>query len=102
MNETERSEELNAGQCSKFMPVQSSWDASRFERLQGSAIPWSMIEPHNATAKANHGGQDLEQLARRGGVSACEALAILDDRPWVEMEVGYAHAELNRRLNNYY
>lgn len=33
-------------------------------------------------AELNHCGQAPEELARRGGVSFCEALAILEDKPW--------------------
>ncbi len=47
-------------------------------------LPWSIIEPHEAQALKNH-GQTLERLAERGGLSACEAVAILEDRSWHRM-----------------
>jgi len=46
-----------------------------------SEIPFAMLVPHEAQAKRNH-YQSLDRLAQRGGLSACEALAILEDRPW--------------------
>lgn len=44
-------------------------------------VPFAMLVPHEAQARANH-GQSLGQLAERGGLSCCEALAILEDRRW--------------------
>ena len=41
------------------------------------ALPWDMIEPHEAQAMKNHGGQTLARLAERGGLSAAEALAVI-------------------------
>lgn len=46
-----------------------------------SQIPFAMIEPHEKQPKKNQ-WQSLNQLAERGGLSSCEALAILEDRPW--------------------
>lgn len=46
-----------------------------------SEIPWDMIAPHDAQARSNH-GQSLERLAQRGGLSACEALDIIEGRRW--------------------
>ena len=42
-------------------------------------IPWRVIAPFDARAKQNHGGQSLEELARRGGLDCGEALAVLND-----------------------
>lgn len=47
-------------------------------------IPWEMIQPHYAQAEKNH-YQTLERLHERGGLSACEALAVLEDRGWSKM-----------------
>lgn len=44
-------------------------------------IPWKMISPHAARALKNH-GQSLSRLADRGGLSAKEALCIIEDRNW--------------------
>jgi hypothetical protein len=57
-----------------------------------------MIEPFDAQAKANHAGQDLRRLEERGGVSACEALAILECRPWRQMDEQDAYLDLRSRI----
>jgi hypothetical protein len=41
------------------------------------SIPWAMIAPHESQAMRNHCSQDLEALARRGGLSCGEAVAVL-------------------------
>lgn len=46
-----------------------------------SNIPMAVIAPHERQALKNH-GQSLEKLAYRGGLSADEALAVLEDRSW--------------------
>ncbi len=56
-----------------IMPIMSS--------ILMSEIPWALIAPHEAQARANH-GQSLNELARRGGLAPCEALAILDGKPY--------------------
>lgn len=47
----------------------------------GPAVPWDVIEPHEAQALKNH-DQTLQRLNERGGLSVREALSILSDRPW--------------------
>ena len=44
-------------------------------------LPWALIAPHEAQAQANH-HQSLERLAQRGGLSFCEAAAIMENRRW--------------------
>jgi hypothetical protein len=46
-------------------------------------VPWGLIEPHEAQARANHGGQSLERLASRGGLGVAEALDIIEGNRWV-------------------
>jgi hypothetical protein len=58
----------------------------------GEPIPWALLAQHEDQAVANH-GQSLAVLARRGGLSWCEALAVLEDRPWRKM-----HAHVARPL----
>lgn len=70
-------------------------DRSRFPTLR---VPWSMIAPFDAQAKANHAGQDLRRLEERGGVSACEALAILECRPHRQMDERDAYLDLRSRI----
>lgn len=43
------------------------------------SIPWAFIAPHERQADRNH-GQTLQRLAERGGLSAREAMAVLEDR----------------------
>jgi len=43
-------------------------------------IPWEVLIGHENQAMANHSYQTLEMLARRGGLSFEEILAILEDR----------------------
>ncbi len=84
----------------KYMSVQSFWDRKNHRRFEPLKIPWEMISSHDKQAKANH-DQDLEKLQSRGGVSACEALAILDERPWKRMDENEAHDELIKRITQY-
>jgi hypothetical protein len=42
----------------------------------------AMLAPHEEQARKNH-DQSLDVLAKRGGISHNEALAILEDRPWL-------------------
>lgn len=48
-----------------------------------ASVPWEYVERHEAQAKKNH-YQDLETLAKRGGLSWCELLAVLQDMPWTK------------------
>lgn len=64
-------------------------------------LPWEAILPHEAQAKKNH-GQSLERLAERGGLSACEAIAILEDRDWKRMDEQDANVELALFLHDFY
>lgn len=56
-------------------------------------VPWSLIAPHEAQALRNH-SQTLDRLAERGGLSAAEAVAVLEDRPFRLMTDGEAHSRL--------
>ena len=47
-------------------------------------IPWDIIAPLEAQAHKNH-GQTLARLRERGGLSVCEAVAIIEDRHWRSM-----------------
>lgn len=60
-------------------------------------IPWELIAPHEAQARKNH-GQTLERLHQRGGLSPCEALAVLENREWHPMEDGQANHDLCRSV----
>lgn len=56
-----------------------------YRERQPREIPWEMIAPHAAQAQENH-DQTLERLNERGGLSPCEACAVLEDRPWRRMD----------------
>jgi hypothetical protein len=45
------------------------------------AIPWVLIEPHQAQADINH-GQTLEKLDKRSGLDAMETVAVLEDKKY--------------------
>lgn len=84
-----------------------------FPIQDGPSVPWEVMVPHEARAKANHGGQTLSRLAERGGLGAGEAWCVvngielgrIDKAKWVEFEkawIGYAE-RINLRwdeLNN--
>jgi hypothetical protein len=53
-----------------------------FPIQDGPAIPWSVIEPFDFQCRRNHGGQTLERIAERGGLSVLEAIAVLQAREW--------------------
>ncbi len=59
------------------------------------SIPWDVIAPHEKQADRNH-SQSLVQLADRCGLSWCEALAVLEDRRWHEMDWREAKAAVLR------
>jgi hypothetical protein len=53
------------------------------------SIPWDIIEPHAKQAERSH-HQTLEELKKRGGLTVCEAVAILEDRAWHRMDAAEA------------
>lgn len=65
----------------------------RFPIQDGPSIPWRAIAPHERQALRNH-DQSLETLARRGGLSPCEAVAVLEDRKWRSMPEDESKARL--------
>lgn len=58
--------------------------AAKEQRTLRTSIPVALIAPHEAQANHNH-GQTLKRLAERGGLSPCEAVAVLEDRRWHAM-----------------
>src|ERR1700682_5488769 len=48
-------------------------------------VPWSFVAPHEAQAKFNHGGQDLEKLAGRGGLDQLEMKCVVEGRHWNDL-----------------
>lgn len=43
------------------------------------SVPWAMVAPHEAQARTNHGGQTLQRLFERGGLSPFELVCVLTD-----------------------
>ncbi len=54
---------------------------------QRAYIPWSVIAPHEAQARQNH-GQSLSRLAERGGLCWSEAWGVLTGVPWSRLPRG--------------
>lgn len=80
-------------------PIMSPMFANDAKRVSDSGqdlirrVPWGLVKDHEAQAVANH-GQTVERLYERGGVSACEAVAILLNRPWRRMPIESAYRQL--------
>lgn len=60
---------------------------------EAPAIPFDMLLTHEGQAQANH-NLSLRYLADHGGLSECEAVAVLEDRPWAPMPPEEARAKL--------
>jgi hypothetical protein len=60
-------------------PVMIPYDlAVRGKTRLSVTVPWAMVAPHEAQAMSTH-RQTLEELARRGGLSPTELVAVLTD-----------------------
>jgi hypothetical protein len=59
-----------------------------------------MIAPHEEQAQRNH-SQTLKRLAERMGLSACEAIAVLEDRRWTPMNNDEAVKKLAQMVAEY-
>ena len=58
------------------------------------SLPWPMVEAHERQAQKNH-SQSVARLAERGGLSPCEAVAVLEDRDYYPApSLPAAHARL--------
>lgn len=57
---------------------------SQFRTVKLAPLPWRIIAGHEKQAQRNH-MQSLARLRERGGLSPCEAVAILEDRRWHQM-----------------
>lgn len=79
----------------------SKWDRGEgMERFTGLFVPWEMIVPHNAQSEYNH-YQSLRRIAERGGFSRCEAIAVLEDRKWIPMDVEVADKKLKEMVREW-
>ena len=69
----------------RFPILQSMHGMRKYEALDcPKSVPWSLVAPHERQADRNH-GQTLARLAERGGLSACELVAVLEDRDYRRM-----------------
>lgn len=64
------------------------------------AVYFEPTKADREQAERNHGGQSLERLRERGGVSWCELAAILSNRPHSRMDQNEARRECERRLTH--
>jgi hypothetical protein len=67
-----------AREALESLTAQPSEVERRFPVQNGPDIPWSVIAPFEKQARKQHGGQTLEQLAARQGLSVCEVLSVLE------------------------
>jgi hypothetical protein len=78
-------------------------DASDLRRAGESqmviAVPMRLLEPHALQADRNH-GQTLRGLKSRGGLSACEAVAIIEDRDWRAMDAVASNRQLRTAIGS--
>ena len=70
-------EQMTAEERQQFPIMIDSWKRAH--------LPWELFEPHEAQAQRNH-YQSLTRLAERGGLSPAEALAVLEDRKFQDMD----------------
>ncbi len=59
--------------------------------------PWAMMAAHERQAESNH-GHTIQRLAERGGLSPCEALAVIEDRRWTRLPVDEANEKLRAAI----
>lgn len=92
-------EAVSASNTNRIFPILTSYSVDPREARQKGrcfvivGLPWEMIAPHEEQAQRNH-SQTLKRLADRGGLSECEAVAVLEDRPWKRMDPDVAHRQL--------
>ena len=82
------------------MPIQGYFSKEKWQYINSDSIPWEMIASHEAQAQINH-QQSLTRLAERGGVSECEAIAILENRRWRRMGEVEARNKLREMIKEY-
>ena len=60
-----------------------------------AAVAWDVLEERRWRVLRNH-GDTPDSLAERGGLSWCELLAIVEDRPWRPMPARDAYQRFRR------
>ncbi len=71
---------------------------ARWMPIQHTSLAVRIGDLNEQQAQTNH-GQTLQRLAERGGLSLCEALALIEKRRWRRMEFGDALNQLIDRLS---
>lgn len=79
----------------RTFPIMKDYRRAYTDKTQRRSIPWDVIAPHEAQARRNHGQQTLSRLAERGGLSPCEAIAVLEDRDYELMPMDAAAERLD-------
>ncbi len=77
-----------------LFPIQHPYETRNVASRLPHFVPWEFMHPHERQARENHGGQTLARLSERGGLSVCEAVAVLRDRDWHRMDKEAATTEL--------
>jgi hypothetical protein len=80
--------------------VQMPYDRA-MRRQEEFLVPWGLVRDYDERAQRNHGGQTLARLSERGGLSACELLAVLECREWRPMPHEEAMSAIKHRLAIY-
>ena len=65
------------------------------------SIPLEVIIQHEPQALKNH-GQTIKRLSERGGLSWCEALAVLKDREWKHVDKEQAKTAVLKAVSDFY
>ena len=61
-------------------------EVAQYKKLEcPRSVPWAFVEPHERQALDNH-DQTLQRLHDRGGLDPAELLAVLEGKPWREVE----------------
>lgn len=63
-------------------------------------VPWDMIWEHREWADRNH-RQSIAELSDRGGLSACEAIAVIEERRWAPLHPAAAHRLLYEAVDRW-
>lgn len=77
-------------------PIMQDWKKRQDGRAITS-IPWGVIAPHEEQARRNH-DQSLKRLAERGGLSPCEAIAVLLGRPLRQIDGSHTDDDLRKLI----
>lgn len=82
----------------KTFPLLVSWHERSLIPPCPRSVPWDFIAPHEEWAKENH-DQSLSMLASRGGLGACEMVAIIEHRKWHKMTWADSVDQLTAKLD---